>query len=357
MNKYRHFNNYGFSGPNNGFLYPASGATDDWAYGALGAAGMTFELGTEFYESCEYFESSIVGINIKALTYAAKTSMAPYSLSKGPDVTSMSANVNGNSLTVAVSASDSAFSSANHPTSRQGVAEIRVFVDEYPTSGVSGGTVVSGSSLTVDISSIAQGRHMVYVQATDGAGYKGPVTSAFFTKEGNDGTTPAPVPVVTPSPVQPTPVATPVPVQQPTPVPVQQPTASPVGSPPSCQDQQNWHDSDGAEFDCEWYSQGNNCQEYGNDFGNFGATATGACCVCGGGSPGGGGGGGGGTGGGGGGGGGGGTTCQDQLNWHDSDGSVYDCDWYAEGNNCATYGNAFSNFGATANQACCVCQI
>merc|ERR1719428_541849 len=45
VNKFQYFNNYDFSGPNtSGFQYPASGATDDWAYGELGTAGMTFEL-------------------------------------------------------------------------------------------------------------------------------------------------------------------------------------------------------------------------------------------------------------------------------------------------------------------------
>jgi len=47
--------------------------------------------------------------------------------------------------------------------------------------------------------------------------------------------------------------------------------------------------------------------------------------------------------------------CNDNpAGWYDSDGPVYDCDWYANGQ-CAALGNGYENFGATANQACCGC--
>ncbi len=45
----------------------------------------------------------------------------------------------------------------------------------------------------------------------------------------------------------------------------------------------------------------------------------------------------------------------DPLNWHDSDGDFYDCEWYGEGDNCAVLGDGFEHFGKTANEACCVC--
>ena len=194
-NKYQHFNNHELSGPETpGFLYPASGATDDWAYGTLGAAGMTFELGTGFYQDCDYFENSILDANMKALTYATKTSKAPYSISKGPDVTNLVTSIDGNTLTVTAAASDSAWSSSNHPTSNQGVSEIRVFINHHPYDGEldpQTGTLLSGASLTFDVSSIPAGRHVVYVEATDGDGYKGPVTAAYFTKLDSPGPTPS----------------------------------------------------------------------------------------------------------------------------------------------------------------------
>ena len=48
-------------------------------------------------------------------------------------------------------------------------------------------------------------------------------------------------------------------------------------------DYPNWYDSAGREFDCFWYSQGNRCEEYGDQFSNFGYTAKQACAACGGG--------------------------------------------------------------------------
>merc|ERR1711957_1155802 len=49
--------------------------------------------------------------------------------------------------------------------------------------------------------------------------------------------------------------------------------------------------------------------------------------------------------------------CTNTPRWHDADGATYDCDWYSQGSNCATYGSSYAGVaGETANQACCVCQ-
>lgn len=62
------------------------------------------------------------------------------------------------------------------------------------------------------------------------------------------------------------------------------PTASPTLE---CHDLfHNWHDSDGEEYTCEYYGQGNYCEQYGDLFANpkfRHTTANQACCVCGGG--------------------------------------------------------------------------
>jgi len=53
----------------------------------------------------------------------------------------------------------------------------------------------------------------------------------------------------------------------------------------SCSDSpRGWYDSDGPEYNCGWYARGNNCQDYGDGYSNFGKTAKQACCSCGGGS-------------------------------------------------------------------------
>lgn len=41
--------------------------------------------------------------------------------------------------------------------------------------------------------------------------------------------------------------------------------------------------------------------------------------------------------------------------WHDRDGKTYDCEKYAQGNNCKSWGNGYTYQGLTGNQACCAC--
>jgi len=52
-----------------------------------------------------------------------------------------------------------------------------------------------------------------------------------------------------------------------------------------------------------------------------------------------------------------GPVCEDVEGWHDSDGAMYNCAWYAGGTNCANYGNGYENDGQTANTACCACKV
>merc|ERR1711865_1202525 len=88
------------------------------------------------------------------------------------------------------------------------------------------------------------------------------------------------------------PVAAPItaPVIAPVTAPVMAPPTPtpPSPSPPSCvNDPIDWNDSDGADYNCDWYGEGNNCAEYGDQFENDefeNDTANKACCACGGGS-------------------------------------------------------------------------
>ncbi|MFC6616961.1 M14 family zinc carboxypeptidase [Deinococcus radiophilus] len=64
-------------------LYPASGGTDEFAYGTLGVASYTLELGDAFFEDCSKFTSDILPRNMNALLYAAKVARAPYQMAGG----------------------------------------------------------------------------------------------------------------------------------------------------------------------------------------------------------------------------------------------------------------------------------
>merc|ERR1712195_320090 len=145
-----------------------------------------------------------------------------------------------------------------------------------------------------------------------------------------------------------------------------------------CCNTPNWHDADGATYNCDFYADGSNCALYGSSYaGVLGQTANQACCVCQTASS--------STGGSGAGSGvptpqpteayasGSGFDlvqvlepkqtvfveggCTNTPRWHDADGATYNCDWYTQGSNCATYGSSYAGVaGETANQACCVCQ-
>jgi hypothetical protein len=63
--------------------------------------------------------------------------------------------------------------------------------------------------------------------------------------------------------------------------------AAPSPTPPvTCQDSPlGWYDSDGPDYNCGWYSLGDNCAKHGDSYsGQGGKTANEACCACGGGT-------------------------------------------------------------------------
>jgi carboxypeptidase T len=147
---------------------------------------VSFELGNAFYQDCPTFENTILPKGLKSITYLAKISKLPYSIAKGPDVTKLNTSVNGTTLTVTATASDSAWSYAQVSTTKQGVKEVRAFINTHPYSlssiNASTGYVLANSNATtIDVSLLPIGsRNVVYVQATDSAGYRGPVTAAYF---------------------------------------------------------------------------------------------------------------------------------------------------------------------------------
>ncbi len=72
-----------------GCIYQTDGTTDDWAYGELGVAAYTFELGTAFFQQCTVFEEEMIDPTLTALFYAAKSSHRPYQLPAGPETLSV----------------------------------------------------------------------------------------------------------------------------------------------------------------------------------------------------------------------------------------------------------------------------
>ncbi len=85
-----------------GCIYQTDGTTDDWAYGELGIAAYTFELGTAFFEQCTYFEEEIIDDEIAALLYAAKVAGQPYQLPAGPETLDITMTLITNTVALSV---------------------------------------------------------------------------------------------------------------------------------------------------------------------------------------------------------------------------------------------------------------
>jgi len=250
--KIRGFNNYKLSGPElPGFLYISSGVTVEWFYGALGAAGFTYEVGTSFYQDCQEFENTIVPDNLPSFTYAAKVSTKPFSLSKGPDVVEISVENkmnyrSGENVTITVTVSDSKLSPGCvvDCTSSQPISTITVTIDMHPYDldevgngpnlivfpvNDNSGTVTTKISFPLPSSDLlwqytADQEHLIYIYGTDSDGYDGVVSVV------NLSSTPSP----TNNPATPSPnnkPTTPSPTNNPTtPSPTNKPTTP---SPPT----------------------------------------------------------------------------------------------------------------------------
>ena len=202
-------------------MYRFDGSATDYAYGTLGVASYTYEIGTAFFQSCSYFEAAVVEPNLDSLVYAAKAARRPYQLAAGPDVTEASAAptwaVQGTEITLSASADDtrSAGSGADKEPS-QHISAARYTIDApswvltttvgtlQASDGVFDATVESLTG-TLDTTDLEPGMHSIFVEAQDADGNWGPPSALYFE--------------VVASGVELTPTATPQPTATPTPIP------------------------------------------------------------------------------------------------------------------------------------------
>ena len=92
--KFTYFNGYDAVSTRPGLAY-------SYAYSKAGAAAAClFELGTSFFQSCDYFENDIVPGNLPAFVYALKACRDPLELAEGPDAVELA--VNGKTLTAKI---------------------------------------------------------------------------------------------------------------------------------------------------------------------------------------------------------------------------------------------------------------
>lgn len=180
-------------------LYPTDGTSDGISYGELGVAAYTFELGTQFFQTCAVYQNTVKPKNLPALIYAAKVVRTPYITPAGPDVASVALSGGaastgvpaGTPVTLSASASDLRFSTANGTEATQNIAAAEYYIDKAPWE--SGATPVVLQPLdgafnaktenltgTLDTTGLATGKHLVYVRARDAGGSWGAVSSSFL---------------------------------------------------------------------------------------------------------------------------------------------------------------------------------
>jgi hypothetical protein len=178
-------------------LYPADGTTGSFAYGELGLAAYTIELGTWFFQDCSSFEQSIVPDNLPALVYAAKAARTPYRTPAGPDLLDLSLSSSsgpaGRSFHLTATVDDTRYSQANGHEPAQPIAAAEFYVDippwstsaapvAHPMAATDGGFDQEAESVEalLDASSLDVGRHILFVRGKDADGNWGAFTAIFL---------------------------------------------------------------------------------------------------------------------------------------------------------------------------------
>jgi hypothetical protein len=192
--KFAYFNNY--LPEQSIYLYVTDGTTIDFGYGQLGVASYTFELGTDFFQSCSVFLNTILPKNMDALIYAARVTRAPYMLPAGPESLSVATVPSGmvpsgQPLAVNATVNDTRFNNTNGTEPTQPIAASEVYVDVPPWSpgaapialaAADGNFNTSVEAVTGTLSTAGWpvGRHTLYVRGRDTLNNWGPVGAVFI---------------------------------------------------------------------------------------------------------------------------------------------------------------------------------
>jgi hypothetical protein len=195
--KFGYYNEYEVcQGGAPGCIYQTSGSTDDWMYGELGVAAYTFELGTQFFESCTYFEDNIVPKNLPSLLYSIKAARRPYQSPAGPETLDLALNEDhvppGAEIVLTARADDTRYDSngwGDEPI--QDIAAARYSLDKpswmegvttYPITPQDGSfdNPLESLSAFINTAGWAMGRHTLFVESQDADGNWGVPSAVFF---------------------------------------------------------------------------------------------------------------------------------------------------------------------------------
>jgi carboxypeptidase T len=196
-------NRYGVCNTSN-CLYGVDGSHTDYAYGTFGVASYTYELGTTFFQSCSFFENSILRRNLDSLYYAAKAARRPYQMPAGPDtvdVTASPATVSaGQPVTLSATADHTRYFSNGYGVEvSQPISAVRYTVNVpswlaesfAPLSPGDGSfdSTVETAEVVIDTRDWTPGRHTIFVESQDQDGNWGAPTARFLTINADYGLT------------------------------------------------------------------------------------------------------------------------------------------------------------------------
>jgi uncharacterized membrane protein len=195
--KFGYYNNYRVCQSGEpGCIYATTGTSDDWAYGTLGVAAYTFEMGTEFFQDCSYYTDILWPQNQLALLYAFKAARRPYQNPAGPE--SISVNVTpstviaGNPVTLTATADDTRYNSNGwgiEPIQNITTAYYTIDFPSWYTGTVESSMIASDGAFdgsvesvqaTLNSAGLIPGRHTIFVESQDDVGNRGVPGATFF---------------------------------------------------------------------------------------------------------------------------------------------------------------------------------
>ena len=164
-------------------LYVTDGGTKEFAYGELGVAALSLELGDAFFESCANFEGAVLDNNLRALEYLLRSARRPYQEPSGPSLTErLSAPVEiGEPIRLFGIATDLDFNNVNGIEATQNISQVDAYVDNLPwlaappsaqAIAIDGAFNTPTETWSVELpsSGMTLGSHRIFLRGSDTAG-------------------------------------------------------------------------------------------------------------------------------------------------------------------------------------------
>ena len=176
-----------------------AGFAATYAESELGRASYIFELGKVVFESCAYFEQSILSRNVAALRYAFKVVRTPYVTPAGPDAVGVGVSAGaappgtaaGTTVTLSATLDDGRYGNRDGAEPTQAIAGGEYYVDVPPWGDDASATAMTAAdgafdataedvTASVDTTGWSAGRHVVFVRGKDADDNWGAVSAVFL---------------------------------------------------------------------------------------------------------------------------------------------------------------------------------